>query len=121
MAMRRSNAAGGLGSSVVNEQGQRLGARREGITPGFAGQLGQAQGDHVTNRSGGGTGYRGDPMMAARPTAAAVPLGNQLTNNVGAGGPGKGREVFASGSQGMQGQPAQGMPGLPSTKGQWPD
>jgi hypothetical protein len=91
-----------MGSCVVNEQGQRLGARREGITPGYAGQLGQAQGSHVTNHSE--SNYRGEPMQAARPTAAAVPLGNQLTNNVGAGGPGTGRTLYGqSGSQGQYG------------------
>jgi len=36
-------------------------------------------------------------------------------------GPGGGRTVMKSGSQGLHGTPDRGMPGLPSTKGEWPD
>jgi hypothetical protein len=43
------------------------------------------------------------------------------TDNVAAVGVGGGRTVMKSGSQGQHGTPDRGMPGLPSTKGQWPD
>lgn len=38
------------------------------------------------------------PLATAKP--AAVPLGNEVAKNVGAGGPGKGRTVHATGTQG---------------------
>jgi hypothetical protein len=74
-------------------------------------QIGSAIGNHATNRSN--TGYKGDPVRGAfRPpgTPGSVPLGNKLATNVGAGGPGKGRDVMASGSQSTYGQPAPGNP-----------
>jgi hypothetical protein len=108
--MTRANAGGGLGSSVVNEQGQRLGAPREGVRPGYAGQLGQKQGSHITD--GYETDYRGAKMQAPRPTAASVPLGNALATNVGAGGPGTGRTLYGqSGSQGQYGSGGPLKPG----------
>lgn len=44
--------------------------------------------------------------LEAKPATkpAAVPLGNEVAKNVGAGGPGKGRTVYASGSQGKHGE-----------------
>jgi hypothetical protein len=51
-----------------------------------------------------------------------VKLGNEVALNVRGGGPGTGRTLYgSSGLQGQHGQPASGMAGLPSTKGQWPD
>jgi hypothetical protein len=44
-----------------------------------------------------------------------------ITDPVKAVGVGGGREIHKSGSQGQHGTPDRGMPGLPSTKGQWPD
>jgi hypothetical protein len=43
------------------------------------------------------------------------------TDNVAAVGVGGGRKIYASGSQGQHGSVDKGMPGLPSTRGQWPD
>ena len=39
---------------------------------------------------------------------AATELGNALATNVGKGGPGTGRTIYGSGSQGTWGSPAQG-------------
>jgi hypothetical protein len=39
------------------------------------------------------------PEPLTRPAQAAVPLGNAVATNVGAGGPGTGRTVHPSGSQ----------------------
>jgi hypothetical protein len=95
----------------VVEVKQNLGQSRKGITPGYVSQLGNKVGDHVT-REPGTTGYRGEPMRDGR-TGISVPLGNQLTNNVGVGGPGKGRTVYASGSQDQHG----GVAGSPRPAG----
>jgi hypothetical protein len=43
------------------------------------------------------------------------------TDNVAAVGVGGGRTVMKSGSQGLHGKVDKGMPGLPSTRGEWPD
>jgi hypothetical protein len=57
------------------------------IPPGTAGRIGTAE-------------VRTSKPAAAKTITAAVPLGNELAKNVGAGGPGKGRTVHGTGSQG---------------------
>jgi hypothetical protein len=64
-------------------------------------------GDHVTNKDS--TGYRG-PKFHDGKSFQPVKFGNEVALNVGKGGPGTGREVMASGSQGCHGQPAAGNP-----------
>jgi hypothetical protein len=49
----------------------------------------------------------------------ATPVGP--TDNVAAVGVGGGRKIYASGSQSTHGSVDRGMPGMPSTKGEWPD
>jgi hypothetical protein len=105
---RRSNAGGGYGSSQVVEVKQNLGRSRKGINPGGVNQLGYSVGNHPTDGSGT-TSYRGDGWLDNR-TSISVPLGNQLATNVGPGGPGTGRTVYASGSQGTQGAVNPGNP-----------
>jgi hypothetical protein len=107
---RGNQPGGGLGSRVINPQGQRLGQPAKGVGPGGVSQLGEAIGNHITDRRGT-SGYKGDPMYTGPgPVNSAQPLGNQLATNVGKGGPGAGREVMRSGSQGQQGSAAPGSP-----------
>ena len=64
--MRRSGvgSGGGHGSKNVVHKPQRLGAPRERIRPSGVGQIGQRQGDHITNQ--GATGYGGVPLVLAK-------------------------------------------------------
>jgi hypothetical protein len=76
-----------------------------------AGQIGTALGSHITNRDD--TGFRGAKLQGAyRPAGSpgSIPLGNRVALNVQGGGPGKGRDVMRTGSQGTHGQPASGNP-----------
>ena len=43
------------------------------------------------------------------------------SDNVAAVGVGGGRTIYKSGGQGTHGTPDRGMPGMPSTVGEWPD
>jgi hypothetical protein len=78
------------------------------------------QGTHTTNRRTE-SDYRGEPLHGGR-SFQPTPFGNEVALNVGKGGCGTGRTLYGqSGSQGMHSKPNPGMPGLPSTRGQWPD
>jgi hypothetical protein len=120
--MRRSGtgSGGGIGMNKNVEPRVRTGTGSRGTHPGGVAQLGQHVGDKATHGNPKGSGYRGEPLHNDR-NFNPVPFGNSVALNVGKGGPGTGREVMASGSQGCHGTPAQGAGGLPSTKGQWPD
>jgi hypothetical protein len=108
--MSGSRPGGGINSKVINPQGQRLGTPARGVSPGAVSQLGEAVGNHISDGSGGrATGYRGDKWFDGK-TPISVPLGNQIAGNVGKAGPGSGRQVAKSGSQGMHGSPAAGNP-----------
>jgi hypothetical protein len=110
---------GGPRSKNVVEPRVRAGSGSHGTRPGGAASLGQAYGSHITNKDD--TGYRG-PKFHSDQSFQPVPFGNEVALNVGKGGPGAGRTLYGqSGQQGCHGQPAQGAPGLPSTRGQWPD
>jgi hypothetical protein len=111
---------GGIKSRNVREQGNRTG-KREGasrIRPSGAAQLGQRQGNHVTEQ--GSTGYGGLEINAGpMGGVGAVKLGNEVALNVKGGGPGKGRTVMPSGSQCMTGAPNKGDP-MPKAKALFP-
>src|SRR5215469_2984641 len=76
------------------------GARAANVA--WASSVGGSRGNRVGGVEGGVgkvlKGIRPRPYDAG-PSFDPVPLGNTLVNNVGKGGPGKGREVFRSGSQ----------------------
>jgi hypothetical protein len=56
------------------------------------------------------------------PAGLSVPLGNALATNVGAGGPGKGRNLWGkSGSNCVTGPVNPGGGRITDTRGQWPD
>jgi hypothetical protein len=121
--MRRSGtgSGGGIGMNKNVRPSVRTGSGARGTHPGGVAQLGQHVGDKATHGKSSGSGYRGEPLHNNR-NFNPVKYGNELATNIGKGGPGTGRTLYGqSGSQGCHGQPAQGEPGLPSTRGQWPD
>jgi hypothetical protein len=91
-----SHSQGIQGKNVVSKP-VRTGVGARGVNTKFVSRVGQSMGNKATEKSDtipyvreevyGGGSFR------------PVPLGNALVNNVGKGGPGKGRQVFASGSQ----------------------
>jgi hypothetical protein len=108
-AMSGHRPGGGLHSNKVVRKPVLTGAARTGITPGHAGQIGSALGNHGTEIGK----LPEHKIVAPREVPALnepVPWGNQLCNNVGKGGPGTGRTVHAHGSQGAHGRPAPGNP-----------
>jgi hypothetical protein len=77
-------------------------------------------GDHATHVRGS-TGYTGERLHNDR-NFQPVKFGNEVALNVGKGGCGTGRNLYGqSGTQGVHGATNPGAPGLPSTRGQWPD
>jgi hypothetical protein len=99
----------GIKSKNVRSTPVKTGAGSKGISPGFVGQRGNVQGNHVTESGGKSTGYKGEPMLTGK-NFQPVKFGNELALNVGKGGPGTGRTVYASGSQGTQGSVNPGKP-----------
>jgi hypothetical protein len=91
---------GGYGSRQHVEKPVRTGTGSRSTNPGGVGQLGNMQGSHVTR--GEESSYRGDPLHSGR-SFQPVKFGNEVALNVGKGGCGTGRTVYASGSQGLQG------------------
>jgi hypothetical protein len=102
----KARSGGGANSRNVAKQGVRTGTAAKGFNPGRAGQFGISQGNHTERGR-----VSGDPREAPRTVAPiSVPLGNELTTNVGMGGPGVGRTVYASGTNNMHGAPVRGNP-----------
>ena len=98
-----NNPGGGIGSRVVRPTGVRNGTPAKGLNPGGVSQGGEALGNHVTDGSTK-LPYRGEPVRNnLTPAGGMVKLGNEVATNVGKGGPGAGREVFKTGSQGQCG------------------
>jgi hypothetical protein len=119
MAMKGHLPGGGIASKQHVSIPVRTGSGPRSARPAGVAQIGTSIGDHITNKSD--TGYRGERMHNDR-TFQPVPFGNEVALNVGKGGCGTGRTIYGqSGSQGQHGAPDRGEPGLPSTKGQWPD
>ena len=119
MATNRSGhrPAGGLHSrNVRHSTAPKVEPRSRAINPGGVNMLGNHVGDHITHSKGAGTGFRGEDLI--RGPGYNNPVGPTSFSNIG---PGKGRTVYASGTQCQTGTPDRGQPGLPSTKGQWPD
>jgi hypothetical protein len=111
--------AGGPKSKNVTEPRVRTGSGSKGISEGWVSQRGNKVGNHITDDKN--TGYRGEPKFTGK-NFQPVKFGNEVALNVGKGGCGTGRTLYGqSGSQGTHGATNPGKPGLPSTKGQWPD
>jgi hypothetical protein len=91
-------------NKLVNSNAPKVEPRAYGINPGYAGQLGQKQGSHITD--GRETGYRGDPMSAKR---GYEPPG-MISDPVKAVGVGGGRTIHHCGSQDLHGPANPGSP-----------
>jgi hypothetical protein len=119
MATNRSGhrPGGGIASNkVVHRPHGKTEPIANKYRPQGVSQWGQMQGSHSTRT--GDSDYRGE---AKRGGKGYEPPG-MISNPVAAVGVGGGRTLYGqAGSQGQHGTPAQGAPGLPSTKGQWPD
>ena len=119
--MRGHRPGGGIKSRVNVSVGQRLGSGAKAITPAGASQIGARQGNHFTN--GGADGrmnsrYGGVDLYSEGPGYNKAKYGNEIAKNVGGGGPGTGRTVYARGTQCVQGNVAPGNP--PPAKELWP-
>ena len=93
---------GGIRSRVNVSVGQRLGSGAKAINHAGVAQIGARQGNHFTQ--GGADGrmesrYGGVDVYSTGPGYNKVKYGNEVAKNVGAGGPGTGRTIYASGSQ----------------------
>lgn len=98
--MAKKDSGGGLTSNKLVRPPVRTGAPAMGVRPGYPDQLGSMKGNHAMDR--GDVPAKLTPMQTVKPPIS-VPLGNQVAGNVGAGGPGAGRTVMRSGSQGQHG------------------
>jgi hypothetical protein len=120
--MATNKKGGGLGSAQVREVGVRNGTPAREMRPRGVSQYGSSMGNHVTETGKKAKAAAERVPGRTLPAGLSVPLGNAVALNVGRGGPGTGRKNYGqSGSQCVSGPVNPGVPGLPSTKGQWPD
>jgi hypothetical protein len=106
--MTKSKAGGGFNSKQHKDVGVRTGQKATGVLPAYPGTLGEMRGNHASEK--GRTRSDNSIEMYNNKTPPSVPLGNQVAANVGAGGPGTGREVMRIGSQGQHGAANPGSP-----------
>jgi len=108
---RIRSGGGATGNKVKNvREATRERPRVRAANPSMVSDWGAHRGAHVTSDGGRDLKFKNEKLYDAGPSFQPVPLGNSLATNVGKGGPGKGREVFARGSQCMTGTPVQGVP-----------
>jgi hypothetical protein len=108
---------GGPQSRNVKQVPVRTGGAAKGINPGWAGQRGEAQGNHTMQ---GPTNYRGEPMVTSMLAGGDRRLGNAVAASTVCGVGGS-RTVMPAGGQGTHGPV---NPGQPVPKGEpfpgWP-
>src|SRR5215470_12992259 len=103
MANKKSLSGGGATSNKRVEVPIRPGAPTTNVvSPRGTSQLGYSTGGKL--RSAGGHTAENTSLSVFERKAPEQALGNQLATNVEGGGPGKGREVLRSGTQGVHGQ-----------------
>jgi hypothetical protein len=108
--MARAKSGGGITSNKLRQVGVRTGKANRKVNPGFAAQIGYTVGDHITGKRDGSP-YRGESFGGG--PALPSKLGNELVNNVGSRGSGKGRTLYGQcGTQGQYGS----NPGNPTPK-----
>ena len=110
--MRRSGtgAGGGAGMNKNVTPGVKYGPKRTNvISPGGVSQMGTAIGGKMRGE-GRHTSQSAAVNIEQRKAPLPVQHGNQVALNVGKGGPGTGRTIYASGSQATQGPVAPGNP-----------
>jgi hypothetical protein len=93
------DSGGGITSNKNVRPPVRTGQTATGIKPGFVDQLGNMRGNHVTNT--GRVSAPLVPMQGKTPAGGGQMLGNQKALDVGAGGPGTGRTIHRTGTQGQ--------------------
>ncbi|WP_426410038.1 hypothetical protein [Bradyrhizobium ganzhouense] len=104
--MSKAKSGGGSNMNKVRSVGVRTGAPTTRIiSPGAVSNIGAPKANHATDT---GT-FRAASQPLVTGNARDVPLGNAVAGNVGRGGPGTGRVVHSTGSQGQHG-PAAGSP-----------
>jgi hypothetical protein len=108
MAMKRSGAGGGPNSNKVVRPSYRQGQQRERVIPAGAAQLGQRQGNHITD--GGSTRYGGVPLIGG--TGLRSELGNAKAVATICG-PGGSRTIYKTGFQTQTGAANPGQPMTP--------
>jgi hypothetical protein len=89
--MAKAKSGGGITSNKLVNVGLRTGSGSKGSSPAAASQLGQS------------TAFRKEQVDSERGYSGGGKYGNELATNVGKGGPGAGRTVMRSGSQGTYG------------------
>jgi hypothetical protein len=92
--------AGGIGSRVVKQQSVRTGQPAKEMRPKGVSQIGQSLGNHSMDSGGKRLTRSVEPVRGA--SMRSVPLGNETAKSAGSG-PGAGRTVMGSGSQGQHG------------------
>jgi hypothetical protein len=113
MAMKGHRPGGGIASKQNVEVRVRTGDGSHSARPGYVAQLGNKVGNHTTDR--GTTSYTGEIFHNPAKDFQPVKFGNEIALNVGKGGCGTGRTIYASGSQGTQGTVNPGNP-LPNAQ-----
>ena len=107
MSKERVGRGGGLGMNKIVHPPIQTGAGSKSTRPAGVAQLGQSQGNHITNK--GETPYRGERFHNPERNFQPVKHGNELALNVGKDGRG-GREHFHCGTQGTHGAVEPGDP-----------
>jgi hypothetical protein len=118
---KNSRVGGGPNSRQVKEVGYRTGAGSREIRPGGVGQIGSSIGNKATDK---GRILRGgvEPVVGTTRPISDGKFGNEVSLNVGKGGPGTGRNLWGkSGSQCTTGPVNPGLGRIANTKGSWPD
>jgi hypothetical protein len=100
--MAKIKSGGGITSNKFVQPNIRTGSPNKGTSPAAADQIGQS------------VSFKREQVEMGR-AYQGTPLGNEVALNVQGGGPGKGREVFRSGSQGTHGPTVAGEPRQPGT------
>ncbi len=97
--LSKGGAGGGPGSRQVHRQEVREGKPRHGKNVRAVSQIGSSMGNHSTEGRSADKILRKavERMEGGRGTPSE--LGNSVALNIGKGGPGKGRQVYFTGSQ----------------------
>jgi hypothetical protein len=104
--MGKSTSGGGISSNKLVRVGVKSGAPSSNkISPRGVSQFGYATGSMLRGEHNYTTKKSALPVNMG--TMKQIPLGNQLSTNVGKGGPGAGRTIHRTGYQGMHGSPVQ--------------
>jgi len=107
---KQVKSGGGIKSRVVSNKREstRVAPRVLSANEAAVADLGSMKGNHSENRT---LPYQARPLYNGQ-GFQPVPLGNAKATDVGAGGPGKGRTIYKSGTQGQHG-PVAGQPKQP--------